>query len=245
MTDKELLERINNIELREGKERTVKSYVLRNNVISPKSERIIKEHMNHYGFFFEDAPLDYAKLFGNNNPVVIEIGFGNGDTTAEVAIRRPEFNYIGIEVFLQGFVNLLGELGKREIENVRIIRFNAVDVLNHMIPDGSVEGFHIFFPDPWQKKRHHKRRLMNPEFLHLLASKIRKGGYIYMVTDWEEYAEEVLELSTHEELLYNPFGGFAPPVTWRPVTKFEQKGMDSEHPINEIWLERVDHSSLS
>ena len=160
MTDKELLERINNIELREGKERTVKSYVLRNNVISPKSERIIKEHMNHYGFFFEDAPLDYAKLFGNNNPVVIEIGFGNGDTTAEVAIRRPEFNYIGIEVFLQGFVNLLGELGKRDIENVRIIRFNAVDVLNHMIPDGSVEGFHIFFPDPWQKKRHHKRRLV-------------------------------------------------------------------------------------
>ncbi len=239
MDNKELLERINRIEIRDGKERGIKSYVLRNNVISPKAEAIITKYMNDYGFFFEDKMLDYASLFGNSNPVVIEIGFGMGDTTAEVAIRRPEYNYIGIEVFLHGFVNLLGELGRRSIENVRLIRFNAVDVLNHMIPDGSVEGFHIFFPDPWQKKRHHKRRLMNPEFLHLLATKLRKGGYVYMVTDWEEYAEEVLEISGEENLLSNPFGGFAPPVTWRPITKFEQKGMESEHPINEIWLEKI------
>lgn len=239
MDDKELFEKINNIEIRQGKERTIKSYVLRNNIISPKAENILKKYMGDYGFFFEDSPLDYQKLFNNSNPVVIEIGFGMGDTTAEVAIRRPEFNYIGIEVFLHGFVNLLNELGERHIENVRIIRFNAVDVLEHMIPDGSVEGFHIFFPDPWQKKRHHKRRLMNPSFLNLLARKVRIGGYIYMVTDWEEYAEEVLELSASEPMLMNPFGGFAPPVTWRPITKFEQKGMESEHPINEIWLERI------
>lgn len=239
MDDKELFEKINNIEIRQGKERTIKSYVLRNNIISPKAENILKKYMGDYGFFFEDSPLDYQKLFNNSNPVVIEIGFGMGDTTAEVAIRRPEFNYIGIEVFLHGFVNLLNELGERHIENVRIIRFNAVDVLEHMIPDGSVEGFHIFFPDPWQKKRHHKRRLMNPSFLNLLARKVRTGGYIYMVTDWEEYAEEVLELSASEPMLMNPFGGFAPPVTWRPITKFEQKGMESEHPINEIWLERI------
>ena len=239
MDDKELFEKINNIEIRQGKERTIKSYVLRNNIISPKAENILKKYMGDYGFFFEDSPLDYQKLFNNSNPVVIEIGFGMGDTTAEVAIRRPEFNYIGIEVFLHGFVNLLNELGERHIENVRIIRFNAVDVLEHMIPDGSVEGFHIFFPDPWQKKRHHKRRLMNPAFLNLLARKVRTGGYIYMVTDWEEYAEEVLELSASEPMLMNPFGGFAPPVTWRPITKFEQKGMESEHPINEIWLERI------
>ena len=239
MTDNELFDGINRIELREGKERTIKSYVLRNNVISPKAERILRTYMEKYGFFFQDSPADYHALFGNGNPVVIEIGFGMGDTTAEVALRRPEYNYIGIEVFLHGFVNLLGELGERGIDNVRIIRFNAVDVLTHMISDGSVEGFHIFFPDPWQKKRHHKRRLMNPEFLHLLSTKLRKGGYIYMVTDWEEYADEVLEISGNEPLLNNPFGGFAPPVTWRPVTKFEQKGMESEHPINEIWLERL------
>ena len=239
MDDKELLEKINRIEIREGRERGIKSYVLRNNVISPKDSSVITSYMRDHGFFFEDKMLSYEKLFGNSNPVVIEIGFGMGDTTAEVAIRRPEFNYIGIEVFLHGFVNLLNELGQRNIENVRLIRFNAVDVLNHMIPDGSAEGFHIFFPDPWQKKRHHKRRLMNPEFIHLLSTKLKVGGYIYMVTDWEEYAEEVLELSAGEKLLMNPFGGFAPPVTWRPVTKFEQKGMESEHPINEIWLERI------
>ena len=239
MTDEELFENINRIELREGKERTVKSYVLRNNVISPKAERILKAYMASYGLFFEDKMLSYPEVFGNANPVVIEIGFGMGDTTAEVAIRRPEYNYIGIEVFLQGFINLLDILGERSIENVKIMRFNAVDVLNHMIADGSVSGFHIFFPDPWQKKRHHKRRLMNPEFLHLLSTKLRKGGYIYMVTDWEEYAEEVLEISKDEKLLTNPFGGFAPPVTWRPVTKFEKRGMESEYTINEIWLEKL------
>ena len=239
MTDEELFEKINKIEIRESKERTVKSYVLRNNVISPKAERILKSYMGEYGLFFDDGYLDYSKVFGNDNPVIIEIGFGMGDTTAEVAMRRPEFNYIGIEVFLQGFVNLLSILGDRHIENVRIMRFNAVDVLNHMIADESVAGFHVFFPDPWQKKRHHKRRLMNPDFLHLLATKLKKGGYVYMVTDWEEYAEEVLEFSQNETLLENPFGGFAPPVTWRPVTKFEQKGLDKEHTINEIWLERI------
>ncbi len=240
MTDEEIISGVQRIEIREGRERTIKSYVLRNNVITPKDERILKEYFRSHGFMFQDSPLDYSALFGNGNPVIIEIGFGMGDTTAETALRRPEFNYIGIEVFLKGFVNLLEELGKRSIDNVRIIRFNAVDVLSRMIPDGSVEGFHIFFPDPWQKKRHHKRRLMTPSFLHFLATKLKKGGYVYMVTDWEEYAEEVLSFSSDEPLLSNPFGGFAPPVAWRPMTKFEQKGMESEHPINEIWLERND-----
>ncbi len=240
MTDEEIFEGIDRIEIREGMERTVKSYVLRNNVLSDKAKRVLHEYMEKYGLFYSDSFLDYSAVFGNGKPVVIEIGFGMGDTTAEIALRKPECNYIGIEVFLQGFVHLLDELGKRQIENVRIIRFNAVDVLNHMIPDGSVSGFHIFFPDPWQKKRHHKRRLMNPAFLSLLSRKLMKGGYIYMVTDWEEYADEVLSLSSEETQLINPFGGFAPPVTWRPITKFEQKGMEKEHPINEIWLEKAD-----
>lgn len=239
MTDEEMFEKLDEIEIRKSRERTIKSYVLRNNVISDKDRKIISQYMPDHGFFFEDKMLDYSKLFGNDNPVVVEIGFGMGDTTSEIALRRPECNYIGIEVFLHGFVNLLNDLGKRSIDNVKIIRFNAVDVLEHMIPDGSLEGFHIFFPDPWQKKRHHKRRLMTPDFLHFLSTKLRKGGYVYMVTDWEEYAEEVLEFSQNETLLENPFGGFAPPVTWRPVTKFEQKGLDKEHTINEIWLERM------
>ena len=240
MTDDELFQRLGKVEIREGKERQIKSYALRNNVLSDKDKEAVAEYMPKYGFFYEDKILDYKKLFGSDKPVVIEIGFGMGDTMQQVAIRRPEYNYIGIDVFLQGFVKLLKHLGEDKLDNVRIIRFNAVDVIEHMIADGSVQGFHVFFPDPWPKKKHHKRRLMQLPFLHLLASKLVKGGYIYMVTDWEEYAEEVLSFSSDEPLLSNPFGGFAPPVAWRPMTKFEQKGMESEHPINEIWLERND-----
>ena len=239
MKDEEILEKLGKIEIREGKERRIKSYVLRNNVLSEKEKETVLSYMPRYGFFFEDKGLDYSSLFPTERPVVIEIGFGMGDSLHEIALRRPDCNYIGIEVFLQGFVKLLKRIGDDDMDNVRIIRFDAVDVLDHMIPDGSIEGFHIFFPDPWPKKRHHKRRLMQLPFLHLLATKLRDGGYIYMVTDWEEYAEEVVETAKDEPLLSNPFEGFAPPVAWRPITKFERKGMEKEYTINEIWLERV------
>lgn len=238
MEEKEILENIGKIEIRTGRERTIKSYVLRNNVLEEKEKEWVVKYMPTHGLFFKDEMLDYSKVFGNNNPTVIEIGFGNGDTTAKMALLKPENNYIGLEVYLKGFVQLLKTLGENNLDNVRIMRFNAVDVLEHMISDNSVEGFHIFFPDPWPKKRHHKRRIMNPEFLSLLAKKLKKGGYIYMVTDWQEYADEVLELVNTEPSLINPFYGFAPPVTWRPLTKFEQKGMDKDYVINEIWFEK-------
>ncbi len=239
MSDEELLSNLSRIEIREGRERQIKSYVLRNNVLSDKERETVLEYMGQYGFFFRDEILDYGSLFGNDKPVIIEIGFGMGDTTREMATIRPEYNYIGIEVFLQGFVKLLKRIGDDRIDNVKIIRFNAVDVIEHMIGDGTVAGFHVFFPDPWPKKRHHKRRLMSAEFMSLLASKLRKGGYIYMVTDWEEYAEETLEKAREVKELFNPFYSFAPPVAWRPVTKFEQKGMEKEYTINEIWLEKL------
>lgn len=238
MDNNEIIERLGKIEIREGKERQIKSYVLRNNVLDDKDKEIVERYFPTNGLFFEDKPFDSSKAFGNDNPFVIEIGFGMGTSTLQMALIKPENNYLGLEVYLKGFVKLLSGLGENHIDNVKIMRFNAVDVLEHMIPDGTVAGFHIFFPDPWPKKKHHKRRLMNAEFLHLLATKLKKGGYIYMVTDWEEYAEEVLEISKNEELLVNPFYSFAPPVAWRPITKFEQKGMDKEYTINEIWLER-------
>ena len=169
MTDEELFQKLGKIEIREGKERQIKSYVLRNNVLSDKDREVVRRYMPDHGFFYEDRIIDYKELFGSDKPVIIEIGFGMGDTTQQVAIRRPEYNYIGIEVFLQGFVKLLKHLGEDNLENVRIIRFNAVDVIEHMIADGSVQGFHIFFPDPWPKKKHHKRRLMQLPFLHLLV----------------------------------------------------------------------------
>ena len=238
MEENELFEKLRKIELREGKERTIKSYVLRNNVLEDREKEVCLRYAEKYCLFYEDSMLDYEKIFGNTNDTIIEIGFGNGETTAQMALIKPEYNYIGLEVYLKGFVKLLSQLGDNSIDNVRIMRFNAIDVLNHMIPDNSVAGFHIFFPDPWPKKKHHKRRIMNPDFLHLLATKLRKGGYIYMVTDWEEYADEVLHLVDGEPLLHNPFYDYAPPVAWRPQTKFEQKGISKDYIINEIWFEK-------
>lgn len=238
INDEELFGKLDFIELRNGVERDVRSYVLRGRSFSDSEKRTVRNYLEKYGIFFEDALMDYSKVFGNDHSIVIEIGFGMGDTTKEIALRRPGYNYIGIEVFLQGFIKLLKQIGDNDIQNLRIMRFNAVDVLNHMIADGSVAGFHVFFPDPWPKKRHHKRRLMSTEFLALLSSKLKEGGYIYMVTDWEPYAEEVLENAKGVGTLVNPYQGFAPPVPWRPTTKFEQKGIDKDHKISEIWLER-------
>ncbi len=238
MEEKELLDALHKIEVREGKERTIKSYVLRNNVLEDREKETVLKYAERYCLFFSRKMLSWSEVFGNDGEVVIEIGFGNGEVTSQMALIKPEYNYLGLEVYLKGFVKLLGTLGDNDIDNVRIMRFNATDVLEYMIPDNSVAGFHIFFPDPWPKKKHHKRRIMNPEFLHLLATKLKKNGYIYMVTDWEEYAEEVLELVKDEPLLYNPFYDFAPPVAWRPLTKFEQKGMDKDYTINEIWFEK-------
>ena len=238
MDEKELIEKLHKIEVREGKERTIKSYVLRNNVLEDKEKEVVLKWAEKYCLFFENKMLDYSSLFNNNNETIIEIGFGNGEVTSQMALIKPEYNYIGLEVYLKGFVRLLKEIGENSIDNVRIMRFNAIDVLENMIADNSVAGFHIFFPDPWPKKKHHKRRIMKSEFLHLLATKLKKNGYIYMVTDWEEYAEEVLSLVDNEPLLYNPFYDFAPPVAWRPLTKFEQKGMNKDYTINEIWFEK-------
>ncbi len=234
----ELLEKLRKIEVREGKERTIKSYVLRNNVLEEREKNAVLKWAAKYCLFYRDEKLDFGKIFSNSHDTVIEIGFGNGEVTSQMALIKPEYNYIGIEVYLKGFVKLLSALGENGIENVRIMRFNAVDVLEHMIPDETVAGFHIFFPDPWPKKKHHKRRILNQDFLHLLARKLRKGGYIYIVTDWEEYAEEVLSLVQGEPMLFNPFYDYAPPVTWRPLTKFEQKGMNRDYTINEIWFEK-------
>ncbi len=238
MDELQIIEKLHKIEVREGKERTIKSYVLRNNVLEDKEKEVVLKWAEKYCLFFENKMLDYSAVFKNSNDTIIEIGFGNGEVTAQMALIKPEYNYIGLEVYLKGFVKLLKEIGENNIENVRIMRFNAIDVLQNMIPDNSVSGFHIFFPDPWPKKKHHKRRIMNPEFLHLLATKLKKNGYIYMVTDWEEYADEVLSLVDNEPLLYNPFYDFAPPVAWRPLTKFEQKGMNKDYTINEIWFEK-------
>jgi tRNA (guanine-N7-)-methyltransferase len=189
--------------------------------------------------------LEYTELFGNDKPLTIEIGFGMGIATARIAEEHPENNYLGIEVHRPGIGRLLWEIEKRGLENIRIIEHDAVSVLEKHIPDGSAAAFHVFFPDPWPKKRHHKRRLMTRPFTDLLAQKLRAGGYVYMVTDWVEYGEWALGELSATPGLGNPYagfaGGFAPRQSWRPETKFERKGLDKRHELRELYFEALKH----
>ncbi|AEC01901.1 tRNA (guanosine(46)-N7)-methyltransferase TrmB [Parasphaerochaeta coccoides] len=230
---------IRNVELpAEDKRRGVKSYVLRGGRLHKFQVEALRLYAKEYSLPYSGKPLDWRDIFHNDNPVVIEIGFGMGDSTARIARENPDINYVGIEVFLSGFSKLLHEVGTAGIRNVRLMRFDAVEVLRDMIPENSVHGFHIFFPDPWPKKKHHKRRLIQVPFAELLVSRLKPAGYIYCVTDWQEYAEQMLEVFAVVPALHNPYHGFAPCRTWRPLTKFEQKGMDKQHPINEVWVEK-------
>ena len=237
MTREEIFNNLEKIEIREGKERTIKSYVLRNNVLSDEQKEIVANNANRYCVFFKDEFIKPETLFSDQNKsVIVEIGFGMGASTQIIAKERSEYNYLCLEVYLQGFVKLLRDVANLNLDNIRLMRFNAVDVLSHMIPDNSIEGFHIFFPDPWPKKKHHKRRLIQSDFVSLLSRKLKKGGYIYLATDWQEYAEWMKEVLSNEESLENPYNGYATPISWRPETKFERKGLEKDYKINELWF---------
>lgn len=239
MTENEIIEAVSRVEVRTGAQRTIKSYALRSNRLDDEQRRIVLDNYERYCETFQDGHADPAGFFTDpSKPVIVEIGFGMGTSTQVIARERDQFNYLCLEVYLVGFVKLLRDISRLGLDNIRLMRFNAVDVLERMIPDSSIAGFHIFFPDPWPKKRHHKRRLIQPDFVHLLASKLRKDGYIYCVTDWEEYAQWMLEVLSGEALLVNPYDGFCPPVAWRPMTKFEKKGLDKDYRINELWFVR-------
>ena len=224
--------------------REIKSYVLRGQRLKSYQIEALKNHFYDYAVVHSFEKLDFATLFGNDNPVVIEIGFGMGDSTARIARENPNINYLGIEVFLYGFSKLLSTIANEGLTNLRIMRYDAVQVLEDMIEDGSVSGFHIFFPDPWPKKRHHKKRLVQLPFTTLLAQKLKKGGYIYCVTDWEDYAKQMLSVLEATPNMVNPYaggslGGFAPARPWRPETSFERKGLDKSYTINEVWVEKA------
>ncbi|MFA6646105.1 MAG: tRNA (guanosine(46)-N7)-methyltransferase TrmB [Sphaerochaetaceae bacterium] len=218
--------------------RSVKSFVLRRSRLAPYQKEALELYSDKYVIPFGPEVLDFEQVFGNTNPVIIEIGFGMGHSTQRIASQMPLTNFLAIEVFINGFTKLLSNVGRNEIQNIRLIRFDAVEVLQTMISQSSVVGFHIFFPDPWPKKKHHKRRLIQKEFAQLLAEKLVAGGYIYCVTDWQEYADQMLEVFATIPTLYNPHNGFSPPHSWRPTTNFEEKGLHKRHIINEIWVEK-------
>jgi tRNA (guanine-N7-)-methyltransferase len=187
----------------------------------------------------EKGIVDPAMLFGNAFPLVIEIGFGMGTATAAIAGQNPGINYLGIEVHRPGIGRLLWEIEKRELKNIRIMEGDAVELLEHRIREKSVSAFHIFFPDPWPKRRHFKRRLITRPFTDLLASRLIPGGYIYMVSDWAEYGDWALSELSATGGLENKYRAFAEPQAWRPRTEFERKGIAGKREIRELLFIRT------
>ncbi|MFP3041467.1 tRNA (guanosine(46)-N7)-methyltransferase TrmB [Treponema primitia] len=214
----------------------IKSYVLRAGRMSVAQRRSYETLSSGFCIPFTAAPLDFSRAFGNENPVTLEIGFGMGIATAMIARENPEKNYLGIEVHRPGIGRLLWEIENQGLSNIRIIEYDAVDVLGKMINDASLAGIHIFFPDPWPKKRHHKRRLIVRPFTNMLAEKLLPGAYVYMVTDWADYGDWALAELSATPGLKNPYPGFAEPQSWRPQTKFERKGLEKAHEVRELFF---------
>jgi tRNA (guanine-N7-)-methyltransferase len=179
--------------------------------------------------------IDFEKIFGNADPVVVEIGFGMGEATAVIAENNPDVNYMGMEVHTPGLGRLLMEIERRGLKNIRVAACDAVEAFNAVNAE-SIFGIHLFFPDPWPKKRHRKRRIIQKPFTDTLASKLRVGGYLYMVTDWTEYADAALAELSATTGLENAYARFAPRQTWRPKTKFEERARAEGREIRELFF---------
>lgn len=216
--------------------RPIKTFVIRAGRMTGSERRCYEELHHVWCIPFEHRTINYTEIFNNANPVVMEIGFGMGTATAIIAENNPDINYLGSEVHVPGVGKLLGEIKNKNLKNLYIIDHDALEILESMIPDNSLAGFHIFFPDPWPKKKHHKRRMLQRPRTDLLAKKLAPGGYLYFATDWQEYAESALEELKLTEGLANKYDGFAPHQEWRPRTKFEQKGIDAGRSIYELYF---------
>lgn len=214
--------------------RPVRSYVLRQGRVSNAQARAHQALLPRYGITYSNQSLDLERTFGRAAPKILEIGFGMGETTAAIAAAHPENDYLGIEVHTPGVGSLLKLIGERGLANLRLIQHDAVEVLREMIAPESLDGAHVFFPDPWPKKRHHKRRLVQTDFVALLASRLKPGGYLHLATDWQEYAEQMLAVLSAEPRLENTADGFAPRPDYRPQTKFETRGLKLGHGVWDI-----------
>ena len=218
--------------------RPIRSYVLRQGRVSNAQQRSLDTLLPRFGIPYSGEPLDLATVYGRNAPRILEIGFGMGETTAAIAEAHPENDYFAIEVHTPGAGSLLKLIGEKNLSNIRIIQHDAVEVLQHMIPDGSLDGVHIFFPDPWHKARHKKRRLIQGPLVALLAHKLKPGAYIHVATDWQDYAEQVLAVLNAEPMLKNTAADYAPRPAYRPLTKFEQRGLRLGHGVWDLLFER-------
>ena len=222
-----------------GRAGHIRSFVLRQGRVSNAQQRYYDEMMAKIGVPYRAAALDLDAVFGRSAPHIFEIGFGMGETSATIAETNPQNDYLGVEVHTPGVGSLCKLIAEKNLANQRIIQHDAVEVLRDMIQPDSLDGVHIFFPDPWPKARHHKRRLIQPPLVAMLASRLKPGGYIHCATDWENYAEQMLEVLSAEPLLQNTAADYAPRPDYRPLTKFEQRGLRLGHGVWDLVFRRA------
>lgn len=214
--------------------RGIRSFVLRTGRTTVGQQRALDTLGPQYLVPYRPQPVDLAALFGRDAPTILEIGFGMGEATAHIAGLMPEKNFLCCEVHTPGVGALLKRIGDQGLQNIRIVQHDAVEVLEHMLPPASLAGVHIFFPDPWHKARHNKRRLVQPHFVAKLLPRLAPGGYIHCATDWEPYAQQMLEVLAAEPQLENTAEGFAPRPEYRPLTKFENRGLRLGHGVWDV-----------
>ena len=227
------------IDAADAPRRGIKSFVVRAGRMGSGQVRALAELGPRFVLPFEPGKrLNPAEVFGRDAPVVFEIGFGMGDATAKIAQTLADHDFIGCEVHEPGVGALLKQVDERQLGNIRIFQHDAVEVLEQMIAPASLAGVHIFFPDPWHKKRHNKRRLIQPEFVAQLVQHIKPEGYLHLATDWEPYAQQMLEVLSAEPLLKNTAAGYAEKPAYRPLTKFENRGIKLGHGVWDLVFKR-------
>jgi tRNA (guanine-N7-)-methyltransferase len=218
--------------------RPIRSFVLRTGRTTIGQQRALDTLGPQYLLPYQAAPLDLQRAFGRAAPMVLEIGFGMGEATAHIAGLMPEKNFLCCEVHTPGVGALLKRIGDAGLTNIRIVQHDAVEVLEHMLEPESLAGVHIFFPDPWHKARHNKRRLVQPQFLAKLLPRLAKGGYIHCATDWEPYAQQMLEVLSAQHELRNAAHAYAQRPEYRPLTKFENRGIRLGHGVWDVVFEK-------
>ena len=231
----------------ENRQRTVRSFVLRTGRMTESQSRAITDLWPIFGVDYGKSPLDLDELFGRSAPVVVEIGFGNGESLAQQAADEQEINFLGIEVHPPGVGHLLITIRQLELKNVRISRHDAVEVLRDQVPDNCLAGVNLFFPDPWPKKRHHKRRIVQPDFVAMVAEKLQPGAFFHLATDWQPYADHMLATLDIRSQLINESGPgcFSDRLDSRTLTKFEARGQKLGHDVWDLRYRKPGSASVT
>lgn len=218
--------------------RKVRSFVRREGRVTAGQQRALEDHWDQFGLDFQEHKLVFQEVFGRDAALNLEIGFGNGDALISMASTFPEEDFLGIEVFTAGAGRVIGHAVEHGLTNIRVMLLDAVEVLQSMIPDQSLDRVYVFFPDPWHKKRHHKRRLINQTNVSLICQKLKSGGDFFLATDWENYAEQMLQVLSGESALQNVHKDYAPRNERRPLTRFEQRGQRLGHGVWDLHFQK-------